>query len=195
MYVDSMSARLAPLAPPYEPEVAAQLERMMPPGVEPLGLFRTFVRNMEMTRAMATWGRYELGRTLSLSMRERELVIDRTCARCGCEYEWGVHVGFFAERVGLTPDQITSIAHGGPDDLCWTEARDRALLALVDSLHDRADVDDELWAELARHCDARQLLDATMLCGWYHAISFTARAARVDLEPGTPRFADVRRDD
>jgi hypothetical protein len=30
-----------------------------------------------------------------------------------------------------------------------------------------------------------------MLCGWYHAISFTARAARVPLEPGSPTFADL----
>lgn len=191
MYVDSMSARIAPLEPPYDPEVGDQLARMMPPGVEPIGLFRTFVRNIEMTRAMGAWGAYELGRSLSLSMRERELVIDRTCARCGCEYEWGVHVGFFADRVGLTPDQITSITHGRPDDTCWTDERERALLALVDSLHDHADVDDALWDAVARHFDERQLLDATMLCGWYHAISFTARTARVALEPGAPRFADV----
>jgi alkylhydroperoxidase family enzyme len=191
MYVDSMSARIAPLEPPYDPEVGDQLARMMPPGVEPIGLFRTFVRNIEMTRAMGAWGAYELGRSLSLSMRERELVIDRTCARCGCEYEWGVHVGFFADRVGLTPDQITSITHGRPDDTCWTDERERALLALVDSLHDHADVDDALWDEVARHFDERQLLDATMLCGWYHAISFTAHTARVALEPGAPRFADV----
>ncbi len=27
--------------------------------------------------------------------------------------------------------------------------------------------------------------------GWYHAISYAANAARVELEPGAPRFADV----
>ena len=36
-----------------------------------------------------------------------------------------------------------------------------------------------------------QLLDLTMLCGWYHAISFAANAAQVGSEPGAPRFADV----
>ncbi|MFE7540696.1 hypothetical protein [Streptomyces platensis] len=29
-----------------------------------------------------------------------------------------------------------------------------------------------------------------MLCGWYHAISFTARATRLAPEPGTPAFDD-----
>jgi alkylhydroperoxidase family enzyme len=46
---------------------------------------------------MLDWGRYELGRTLSLSRREREIVILRTTGRCGCEYEWSVHVAYFAD--------------------------------------------------------------------------------------------------
>jgi hypothetical protein len=37
-----------------------------------------------------------------------------------------------------------------------------------------------------------QLLDLLLLCGWYHAISFAANGARVGLEDGAPRFADVR---
>ena len=44
-----------------------------------------------------------------VALREREIVIDRTCARCGAEYEWGVHVAFFGERVGLTREEIAGI--------------------------------------------------------------------------------------
>jgi len=183
--------RIEPVEPPYEPAIADQLERMMPPGVEPIALFRTFVRNLPMTAAMHPCGSYELGRQLSVPMRAREIVIDRTCARCGCEYEWAVHVRFFAERVGLTPAQVTSLVHGGPDDECWTDDGERLLIALVDQLHDTNDVDDRLWAALAARHDADALLDLVLLCGWYHAISFVGRAARVAHEPGTPRFADV----
>jgi hypothetical protein len=35
-----------------------------------------------------------------------------------------------------------------------------------------------------------ELLDIYMLCGWYHAISYAANAAGVDLEPGASTFAD-----
>jgi alkylhydroperoxidase family enzyme len=181
--------RIAPLDPPYAPDVATQLEAMMPPGVPPIVLFRTFVQNLPMARAMRGWGGYELGRELSLSMREREIVIDRTCARCGCEYEWGVHVRFFAERVGLTPEQVASIVGGDATDPCWTSQREQLLLRAVDALHDNADVDDELWAELAGEFDEAALLDLLLLCGWYHAISFAANGARVALEPGAPTFA------
>jgi alkylhydroperoxidase family enzyme len=187
-----MNAVIEPLEPPYAPEVDEQLGRMMPEGVPPILLFRTFARNLPMTRAMHEWGRYELGPELSLSMRDRELVIDRTCARCDCEYEWGVHVAFFAERVGLDRDQITSLTHGSSADACWTDERERILLDIVDSLHDSARLSPVLADRARRVFDERQLLDLFMLCGWYHAISYTANAAAVPLEDGVPRFDDHR---
>jgi alkylhydroperoxidase family enzyme len=184
-------SRIIPVSPPYDPEIGRRLEAMMPAGVPPILLFRTFVRNPAMTEAMGEWGRYELGRQLSLPMREREIVIDRTCARCGCEYEWGVHVAFFAERVGLTGPQVTSLTHGDSGDPCWVAPRERLLIQTVDALHDQADIDDPLWEDLSAAFPPEELLDLLMLCGWYHAISFTANAARVPLETMAPRFADV----
>ena len=164
---------------------------MMPPGVPPILLFRTFVRNLPMTAAMHGWGGYELSRLLSLSLRDREILIDRTCARCGCEYEWGVHTNFFSERAGLTAQQIVSLTHGDASDACWTDERDRLLIEAADALHDSAGIDDDLWLRMARLFSDEQLLDLLMLCGWYHAISFTANSVRLTREAGAPRFADV----
>jgi alkylhydroperoxidase family enzyme len=184
-------SRIAAVSPPYDDEVASQLDAMMPAGAPPILLFRTFVRNMAMAKAMQEWGGYELSKRLSLTMRDRELLIDRTCARCGCEYEWAVHVAFFGERAGITVDQVTSIAHGNSGDPCWTDRRDRLLLEAVDALHDTSDIGDALWQELYSEFSDTELLDLMMLCGWYHAISFAANASRLALEPGVPRFADV----
>ncbi|MEV0721144.1 carboxymuconolactone decarboxylase family protein, partial [Asanoa sp. NPDC050611] len=172
--------RVPPLEAPYAADVAAQLESMTPAGVAPIGLFRTFAKNLPMTVAMSGWGRYELGRNLSLTLREREIVILRTCARCGCEYEWGVHVMVFAARAGLTPEQIDSVTRGSPADLCWTTTRERVLIRVADALHDSSDVDDELWLAARDVLGEPELLDLFLLCGWYHAISFAARAARVE---------------
>ncbi|GHO60482.1 carboxymuconolactone decarboxylase family protein [Ktedonobacter robiniae] len=47
-----------------------------------------------------------LGSHSSLDPREREILIDRTCAHCGCEYEWGVHVAAYGEAVGLDRTQL-----------------------------------------------------------------------------------------
>jgi alkylhydroperoxidase family enzyme len=183
-------SRIEPLRPPYPPGVAEQLAAMMPPGHPPLLLFRTFVVNPAMAEAMRSWGSYELGRSLSLSMREREIVIQRTCARCRCEYEWGVHVAAFAERVGLTRAQIRSLAVGDAADPGWDDA-DRVLIEAVDALHDQAAIDDDLWLRMEPIFSEQQRLDLLLLCGWYHAISFAANGARVELEPGAPRFTDV----
>lgn len=184
-------SRIDPAHPPYTPDVAERLGAMMPPGVPPIRLFRTFVRNLPMTTAMGAWGGYELSKRLSLTMRDREIVIDRTCARCRCEYEWGVHIAFFAERVGLSSEQVASLTHGSATDGCWTAARDRVLIEATDALHDGADIDDDLWDRLRQHFSDEQLLDLLMLAGWYHAISYVANAARVELEPDAPRFSDV----
>jgi alkylhydroperoxidase family enzyme len=184
--------RMAPLEPPFEASVGEQLRSMMPSGVEPIALFRTFVHNLPMAQAMGGWGRYELSPALSLDLRSREIVIDRTCARRGCEYEWGVHVAFFALKAALDPAQVTSLTHGDSEDACWSSRRDRLLIRAVDALQDDGDIDDQLWGELSGEFTPAQVLDLTMLCGWYVAISFTARTARVPLEAGAPTFASVR---
>jgi len=182
-------ARIEPLEPPYEPEVEDQLTRMMPPGTPPIALFRMFARNLPMARAMHGWGSYELSRSLSLTVRDREILIDRTCARSGCEYEWGVHVAFFADRARLDGTQIASLTAGDPGDPCWTDSRDRLLISAADELYDTNDLSDGLWAQLRGEFDEDQLLDLILLCGWYRAISSVARATRLAPEPWAPTFA------
>jgi alkylhydroperoxidase family enzyme len=183
--------RIDPVEPPYRDDVGRRLEAMMPAGVPPILLFRTFVRNLPMADAMGTWGAYELSKRLSLSMRDREIVIDRTCARCGCEYEWGVHVAFFADRVGLNSDQVASLTHGASTDACWMTSRERVLIDVCDSLHDASIIDDPLFERLTGQLTDTEILDVLMLCGWYHAISFTANGVGLSLEDWAPRFADA----
>jgi alkylhydroperoxidase family enzyme len=182
--------RIAPLEEPFGEEVSAALAPMARFG-PPIALFRTIAHNPELTSAsMHGLGGYFLSRRLSVDLRTRELVIDRVSARCGCDYEFGVHVRIFAEKAELTTEQVASIARGRPTDECW-HPRDRAVLSLVDALHDTSTVDDETWAAAAAHYTAAQLLDLLALAGWYHAIAYLARAARVPLEDGAPTLSSV----
>ncbi|MEZ5232886.1 MAG: hypothetical protein R2749_09275 [Acidimicrobiales bacterium] len=92
-----------------------------------------------------------------------------------------MRIAFFADtRPVSRPAPLVDLSL--PDG-CWLERRERLLLQLVDALHDHADIDDRLWAELDRHFDAAEILD-TMLCGWYHATGYAANTARVQHEPG-----------
>lgn len=188
------ASRIEPLSEPYSVEVNRQLEAMMPPGVPPIRLFRTFAKNLPMSAALRAWGGYELSSELSLTLRDREIVIDRVCARCGCEYEWGVHIAFFAERAGLTYDEVRSLTHGDASDPCWTDVRDRLLIEVVDQLHDRAQIADDLWERLQQELSEAQALDLFLLAGWYHAISYAANASMVAYEENAPRFSDYKGD-
>src|SRR6201993_81503 len=134
MVTEIVTPRIGVLQPPYEPAGAAQLQKMMPANVPPIALFRTVVKNLPMAEAMTLWGSYELSRALSLSLRDREIVIDRTCVLCGCEYEWGVHIAFFADKAGFDQHQIGSLTHGSAHDPCWTTERDWRFIPPVDAL-------------------------------------------------------------
>jgi 4-carboxymuconolactone decarboxylase len=180
--------RLEPLAPPYAPELETLLARMTPPNApETLALFRVLAHNPLLAERANGWGAYLLGRKASLSLRDREVVIDRVCARCGAEYEWGVHVAAFSEAAGLTPEQTSAIASTG-EDLSSLTANDRLLARMVDELHDTSDVSDALWAELAGIWSPAQLIELLMLAGWYHAISYVCNAARVPMERWAARW-------
>jgi alkylhydroperoxidase family enzyme len=181
--------RIVPLEAPFDDAVTAALSPMARFG-PPIALFRTLAHNTALTEAsMHGLGGYFLSRRLSVDLRTRELVIDRVSARCGCDYEFGVHVAAFAAKAELTGDQVSSLARGGPDDPCWTQPRDRTVLALVDELHDTSTVTDATWGSASEHFTTEQLLDLLALAGWYHAISYLARAAQVPLEHGAPTLA------
>ena len=181
--------RIAPLEPPSPAAAAAELARWMPPGagVEPIALFRTLAGHLPLAESMRPFGQYLLSRGLGVGRREREIVIHRVCARCGCEYEWGVHAAFFGPRVGLDDAQLAATVHGGPDDPVWS-ADEANLIRLVDELHDTGRVSDALWTALAATWSEAQLLELLALAGWYHAIAYLANGARVALEPFGRRF-------
>jgi len=184
---DTNCPRIKPLHAPYGAEVADELARWQGNGSKPIALFRTLVRHLPLARAMFPCGFYFLGRNTNFNIRDREVVIDRVCARCGCEYEWGVHARIFGHAAGLDADQLNASVIGEARSLCWSES-DRLLIRMVDELHDSGSVSDELWATLTTHWSDEQLLNLLVLAGWYHAISFVANAAQVPLEEFANRF-------
>jgi 4-carboxymuconolactone decarboxylase len=175
--------RIAPAPRPYTLENEAALARLMGPGVEPLRLFRTLGQNQRVLARFLAGGLLDKG---SISLRERELVILRTTARCGSEYEWGVHVAFFHVRAGLSVEEVRATC--ARDAAHPWSARDRALLDLCDALHERAGVNDALWGRVAAEFEPAQIVELLVLAGFYHTVSFVTNALRIELEPGAARF-------
>jgi 4-carboxymuconolactone decarboxylase len=180
--------RIAPLRAPFEPPIAELLEKWMGPGseVEPLALFRTLAVHPQLAARMRPVGAGILAHG-TLAPREREIVIHRTCARTGAEYEWGVHVLAFGRPLGLSEEQIAATVHGTPTDPAFSE-RDGLLVAMVDELHERSTVSQQLWASLAGHFDEQQLLELLIVAGWYRLLSYVINAAAIELEPWAERL-------
>ena len=176
-------SRIVPLEPPYEPEIQGQFDRIMR-GAPPLMLFRVVASNAR------AWEKFRAGSLLDrgpLSLREREIVIDRTCALTGCEYEWGVHVTTFAKAADLTEAQVRATVREAADAPCWSAA-ERALISAVDALHTRATFSDEEFAVLSSHYDDTKIFEIILLCGFYRTVSYLANGLRLPLEKGAARF-------
>jgi 4-carboxymuconolactone decarboxylase len=181
--------RIAPLEPPYDPDTEAMLAKWMPPGadVEPLRLFRTLNVHRELADRMRPLGAGILGRSATVPAPLREVMIHRTCALAGAEYEWGVHAVAFGGPLGFSEDQLASTVHGSWSDPCWDPAQ-AAVFRLADELHTSGTVSDDGWAALREHFDDRQSIELIVTAGWYHLIGFVCNGARVEYEDWAARF-------
>ena len=176
--------RIAPLEPPYPADAQAAFDRIMPPGMAPLVLFRT------LAACPRIWDRFRAGSLLDkgpVPLRLREIVIDRVCARCGNEYEWGVHIAFFAQPAGLSSEQQRATVKEGADAACWTD-EERTAIRLVDALHDTADIPDGLWTALRASFSDAQILELIALCGFYRTVSYFCNGLRLPAEPYGAKF-------
>ncbi len=176
--------RIAPLEPPYADDVGEELKAMMPPGADPIKLFRTIAHNPRVLSKIRSSNLLDRG---SLDRRDRELVILRSCGRCRAEYEWGIHVSYFARRFELSEEEIAATIDADWRRGPWSD-RDALLVRLVDELHEQSSISDELWEGLSRHWESAQLIELIVLAGFYHTIAFLVNGLRVDLEEGMERF-------
>lgn len=177
------SARIAPAPMPLPADMQEAVDAIMR-GAPPLRLFTTVARDRRLFFKFFGSGLLDRGH---LTIRQREIVIDRVTARCGAEYEWGVHISAFGPKAELTEEQITSLVRGGPDDACWSEP-DRILLRLCDALHRDCAIDDELWDRLIEHHSEEAILELLMLAGTYRTVSYLVNGLRLPLEQGARRF-------
>jgi alkylhydroperoxidase family enzyme len=176
--------RIAPATPPFPATIQNRLARIMPPGVPPLSLFTSLARDERLFERFMAGGLLDRGH---LTLRQRELVIDRITALSGSEYEWGVHIALFGSRAGLTEAETRSLVHGGSADPVWTDG-DRLLLEACESLHATCSIDDGLWQRLSAAFSEMALVELTMLAGQYRTVSYLTNVLRLEPEAFAPRF-------
>jgi alkylhydroperoxidase family enzyme len=180
------AARISPAMPPFAPAVQSAIDAVMR-GRPPLVLFTTLARDARLAGKFFAGGLLDRGH---LTLRQREIVILRTTARCGSAYEWGVHVAAFGAQAGFDAVQLQALAHGSDGAHCWS-AGERVLIALCDALHEHCDVDAALWQRLTSCFTDEALLELLLLAGFYRTVSYLGNALRLPAEPGTPGLPAV----
>ena len=156
----------------------------MPPGVAPLVLFTTLARSDRAFSRFMAAGLLDKG---PLGLREREIMIDRTCARCGSEYEWGVHIGAVRASAwaharadpgdGRGRARTTSGARGSSSSSS-SPTRSTTLRRSATSCGRswRGEFSDE------------QILELILLAGFYHTVAYLTNGLRLPLEAYAARF-------
>jgi alkylhydroperoxidase family enzyme len=175
--------RITPLDAPYAPEIQASFDAIMQ-GAPPLLLFRTLAVSAR------AWKKFRAGSLLDrgpLNLRARELVINRTCALNGCEYEWGVHVAIFADAANLTPNEVVATAGEGSKASGWPEA-DRVILETVEALHTRSTLSDTEFTALRTHLEVDEIFEVFLLSGFYRTVAYLANGLALPLEETAARF-------
>lgn len=179
-------SRIEPIEKPYSDEAQRLFDLVMPKGMEPLELFRVMARSDRLLPRFMRGGVLDKGPVPS---RDREIVIHRTTARCGAEYEWGVHVNAFGRPLGLGDDVLRSTVAGDASDASL-DARQASLFALCDELHDTATLSDETWSRLRAHFDDLQILELIYTVGLYHTVSFLVNGLQLENESGAATFRE-----
>jgi 4-carboxymuconolactone decarboxylase len=177
--------RLSPLAgtemSARQREVVADLVRG-----PTVNIYTTLVRHPAAAAAMVN-----LGRTLrggSLPERHREIFILRTGCNCGSTYELAQHYRI-ARAIGMSDADMKRIVVG-PDAPGW-DPFEAALCRACDDLHFENTISDGTWAELAAKYSDEQMIEATMLVGYYHLVSMALNTFGVQIEEGTAPFPET----
>ena len=142
-----------------------------------LNIFRALSHSHTALRRFMKLGNYflEEGR---LDQKLRELAILRAGAGCRAPYEFAQHIAF-GRATGLSDEQIRAVA--APSAALFSP-REMAVLAYAGELTDGATVSDTVYAGVAAFLDAEEIVELTLVTGYYNMVSRALNALDVDIE-------------
>jgi alkylhydroperoxidase family enzyme len=172
--------RIAPLPPDArEPRTQELLQSLrFDPAADDMNLFATLAHHPRLLKRWSQFGGLLLAGG-TLPGRDREVLILRTAANCGADYEWGHHLTIGA-ATGLSANEMTALAGSRRE----AEGVDADLVRAADELHDRNMIIDTTWSALAARYDEQQLIEICMVVGQYHLVAFTLRSLGIQREDG-----------
>lgn len=177
----SPTPRQTPRIPPVTqptPEQAELLDKTRISADPPANVFATLAHNPTMLKRFNVLGGYFMGRN-TLSARQRELTILRAAHRSDCLYEFVQHRRIALDGGLLDRDEVARVV--SDDASAWSD-EDRALIEATDELCAHPHLADALWERLDAFLDDVQLMEFTLLVGFYRGLAGFINSVGVPLD-------------
>ena len=150
-----------------------------------LNIFRARSHSPEALLRFMRFGSYLLTEG-KLDAGLRELAILRAGYLCRSPYEFSQHIAF-GRRAKLTDAQIRGVAN--PTSQLF-DPKQMAVLAYAAEMTTDARVSDTTSDALAAHFNEEEIVELTLVTGFYNMVSRTLNALQVDVDPPAQRDLD-----
>ena len=172
-------SRLPALPEKVDPIIEQRFAEQRQRGAEPLNLHLVQAHAPKLAKSRGDFA-WTLRNDTKLGRRLLELTILRTARIIDCAYELDHHVPL-GLQAGLSAAQIDATQNWRAHASLFDE-RERALLAYLDQLCDRGNVDDATHAAAAAHFTAQEIVELCYCATSYYANGMFVRAMRIEID-------------
>lgn len=169
-----MTHNFAPISDTDWPE---EIANMLPGFAGSLNVYRTMAHHPALLKAWATLREHVVNQT-TLGPLRSEVVILRSGARLGSNYEWQQHI-IRARKAGLSDKRISQL-NGAIDQIEHDE--DRVLAQTVDMLFDKHGLSAEIQENLTALIGKKGVVDLMATVGFYSTLGFILNSFDTPLD-------------
>lgn len=168
----------SPRIPPLLPEDFTQEQTELTGGWNDYVFARVMVQHPDLYRPYIPFGS-RIMRGSSLPERDREILVLRTVALCGDNYERAHHVQI-ARQIGMTDTDIKAALSGAPALAPFEEKLVKAAEELVRDHF----LSDKTWKALNQRYSMPQMMEVVFLVGNFTLLSMVTNSFGIPLEEG-----------
>jgi 4-carboxymuconolactone decarboxylase len=110
----------------------------------------------------------------------RELAVLRIAQMTGAGYEWAHHVPI-ARQAGVSEEQVAGLTSWHKS--AHFDERERAVLRYTESVASAVAVPDEVFRELRVHLSEAEVVELTLVAGYWGLVARLLVALKIDVEP------------
>lgn len=176
--------KMEPLGHPLEDDLQKEMDKIFPLPIPSPNLFRIIAKNealfkeMVETKFIGKTGLYDKKR---LNPLLREKIIMRVCVSTKNDYEFALHAETISQQMGMTVEQIKDIKNTGLNKNLWTE-EDIILFDLIDNLIQHNPISEDLFGNVSKHFDEKQILDIVFLIGLYNGVAMMVSFTKPEFD-------------